>query len=232
MRELAFGDIHGCARAFRTLLDIVKPEPSDTIILLGDYIDRGPDSCGVIDMILELNRRCTVIPLSGNHEKMLLQARVESESLDEWLRQGGDATLDSYNLHGHGESIESIPAHHWNFLAEQTLDYWETEDSIFVHASVDPDLDLTEQPDFLLFWQRFTDPTVHKSGKRIICGHTSQRSGLPALFNKGICIDTWVYGRGWLTCFDTARETFIQSNDSGKHRSFDLATLSDHDDKA
>lgn len=232
MRELAFGDIHGCARAFRTLLDILKPGPSDTIILLGDYIDRGPDSCEVIDMILELNRRCTVIPLAGNHEKMLLQARAEPQTLGEWLKQGGQATLDSYSLRGYGGTIEGIPAHHRNFLSEQLLDYWETDDSIFVHASIDPDLDLSEQPDFLLFWQQFTDPTLHKSGKRIICGHTSQKSGLPALFDGGLCIDTWVYGRGWLTCFDPADETFIQANDSGEHRSFDLATLSDHDDSA
>src|SRR5262245_5576235 len=107
MRELAFGDIHGCARAFRTLLDILKPETNDTIIFLGDYIDRCPDSCAVIDMILELNRRCTVIPLAGNHEKMLLQARAESQALNEWLKQGGRETLRSYDLHGHGGNIES-----------------------------------------------------------------------------------------------------------------------------
>jgi hypothetical protein len=185
-----------------------------------------------IDMILELNRRCTVIPLAGNHEKMLLRARSEPETLDEWLREGGHTTLDSYKRCGYARDIEAIPAHHWKFLSEQTLDYWETDDCIFVHASMDPDLDLPEQPDFLLFWQPFTDPTIHKSGRRIICGHTSQKSGLPAVFDGGICIDTWAYGGGWLTCFDTVHESFIQSNDSGGLRTFDLPTLSNHDDKA
>lgn len=222
MRELAIGDIHGCARAFQTLLDVLKPERADTIILLGDYIDRGPDSCEVIDMILELNRRCTVVPLAGNHEKMLLRARSEPDMLAEWLTQGGHTTLDSYRRRGYSREIGAIPAHHWEFLSNQTLDYWETDDSIFVHASIDPDLELSEQPDYLLFWQFFTDPTIHKSGRRIICGHTSQKSGLPAVFDRGICIDTCVYGGGWLTCFDTANDSFIQSNDSGERRAFDL----------
>jgi serine/threonine protein phosphatase 1 len=231
MRELAIGDIHGCARAFQTLLDVLRPERTDTIILLGDYIDRGPDSCEVIDMILELNRRCTVIPLAGNHEKMILRARTDPEMLAEWLIQGGQTTLDSYKRHGYAREIDAIPACHWQFLAEQTLDYWETDDSIFVHASIDADLDLPDQPDFLLFWQPFTDPTIHKSGKRIICGHTSQKSGLPAVFDRGICLDTWAHGGGWLTCFDTVHDSFIQSNDSCEHRTFGLRTVSNNGDQ-
>jgi serine/threonine protein phosphatase 1 len=66
---------------------------------------------------------------------------------------------------------------------------------------------------------------AHKSGKQIICGHTSQKSGLPAIFDGGICIDTWAYGNGWLTCFDTDRQTFIQFTESGKHRVFELERL-------
>lgn len=232
MRELAIGDIHGCVRAFRTLLEILKPEQADTIVLLGDYWDRGPDSCGVIESILELNRRCTVIALAGNHEKMLLRARSEPETLGEWLRQGGDATLDSYSRHGYAREIECIPAEHWKFLAEQTLDYWETENSIFVHASIHPELGLDEQPDFLLFWQPFTNPTIHKSGRQIICGHASQKSGMPAVFDRGICIDTWAHGGGWLTCFDTIQQTFIQSSESGEHRTFDLQAITRDGDDA
>lgn len=232
VRELVIGDIHGCARAFRALLEILRPELADTIILLGDYIDRGPDSCEVIDMILELNRRCTVVALAGNHEKMLLRARSEPEMLREWLAQGGHATLDSYQRRGYSREIGAIPAEHWKFLSEQMLDYWETDQSIFVHASIDRELDLSEQPDFLLFWQPFTNPTIHKSGRQLICGHASQKSGLPAVFEKGICIDTWAYGGGWLTCLDTVRQTFIQCSDSGRHRTFDLQALTNHNDEA
>lgn len=225
MREFAIGDIHGCSAAFAALLEAVKPERTDTIILLGDYIDRGPDSFGVIEMILDLSRKCTVIALTGNHEKMLLQSRSDPRMLSEWLMHGGRTTLDSYERRGYARGIHASPATHWGFLLEQTLDFSETEESIFVHAAVAPDLDLEEQPEFLLFWQPFMDPTIHKSGKRIICGHTSQSSGLPAVFNHGICIDTRAYGGGWLTCFETAKDTFIQCNNLGERRAFDLQTL-------
>jgi serine/threonine protein phosphatase 1 len=225
MRELAIGDIHGCARAFENLLEIVQPARSDTVILLGDYVDRGPDSCGVLEMILDLNRRCTVIALTGNHEKMMLQARSEPLSIGEWVKLGGEATLDSYHRRGLGRGLGAVPESHWQFLEEQTLDYWQTDRHIFVHASLDPQLDLEEQPEFLLFWQPFTDPTLHKSGKPIICGHTSQKSGLPARFAGGICIDTWAHGDGWLTCFDTLGGKFVQTNRLGQQRAFDLDAL-------
>ena len=110
---------------------------------------------------------------------------------------------------------------HWKFLNEQTLDYWESERHIFVHASIDPELELDEQPEFLLFWQPFRDPTVHKSGKQIVCGHTSQKSGLPAKFAGGVCIDTRAYGGGWLTCLDTRARTFVQTNERGDCRTLD-----------
>lgn len=230
MRELAIGDIHGCARAFNSLLEMLKPERNDMIILLGDYIDRGPDSCAVLEMIVELNQRCTVIALAGNHEKMLSRARLEFASFTEWLIQGGDTTLDSYMRHGYVREIEAIPAPHWKFLTEQTLDYWETDEHIYVHASIDPELDLDDQPDFLLFWQAFADPTIHKSGKQMICGHASQKSGIPAVFDKGICIDTFAHGGGWLTCLDSAKKTFIQTNERGEHRTFSLETIKNHRD--
>lgn len=231
MRELVIGDIHGCDRAFTTLLEAIEPEQTDTVILLGDYIDRGPDTYAVIETILALNQRCTVVALAGNHEKMLLQARSEPRMLTEWLIHGGRATVDSYARRHHERSIESIPAAHWHFLSEQLLDHWETDRHIFVHATVEPDLDLKEQLDHVLFWQFFIDPTRHKSGKSIICGHTSQRSGLPSIFDKGLCIDTWACGGGWLTCFDTTRDTFIQCNNSGQRRTFSLQMLATHRDR-
>ena len=225
MRELVIGDIHGCERAFVTLLEAIAPEPADTVVLLGDYIDRGPDTCAVLDTILALHQRCTVVALAGNHEKMLLEARSDPRMLTEWTIHGGRATLDSYARRGHGRSVQSIPAAHWRFLSEQLLDYWETDQHIFVHAAVEPGLDLQEQPDYVLFWQFFIDPTRHKSGKSIICGHTSQKSGLPRIFDKGLCIDTWACGDGWLTCFDTTQGMFIQCNNSGQRRTFSLQSL-------
>jgi serine/threonine protein phosphatase 1 len=231
MRELTIGDIHGCAGAFRALLEIIQPQRSDTLVLLGDYIDRGPDSCGVIEMILELTRQCTVVPLTGNHEIMFRRAQTDADAFVEWQRHGGDAVLDSYQRQGYPRGIEAIPAEHLKFLNEQTVKYWETEERIYVHAAVDPHLDLDEQPDYILFWQRFANPMIHKSGKAIVCGHTSQKSGLPALFNKGVCIDTWCYGGGWLTCFDPAKELFVQCRENGEQRTFDLEKLTGPDNR-
>jgi serine/threonine protein phosphatase 1 len=108
MRELAIGDIHGCARSFETLLDLVQPTPTDTIILLGDYIDRGPDSCRVIDMILELNQRCTVVALTGNHEIMLQEAANDSKARADWWRYGGQETMHSYVKAGFAASCSMI----------------------------------------------------------------------------------------------------------------------------
>jgi len=225
MRELAIGDIHGCARSLEDLLKCLQPTRADTVVFLGDYIDRGPDSCAVLEIILGLNQQCTVVAIAGNHERMLLQARSEPDALREWLKQGGQATVQSYERHGPARGLNAIPKSHWQFLEEQAVDYWETDRHIFVHASLEPKLEMNEQPDYLLFWQQFSDPTVHQSGKQIICGHTSQRSGLPAVFDGGICIDTWVYGGGWLTCFDTVERTFTQTNERGQQRTFDLAAL-------
>jgi serine/threonine protein phosphatase 1 len=156
---------------------------------------------------------------------MILSARQDPEALAEWLRYGGLATLDSYTRRGLGKGIAAVPETHWDFLEKQTLDYHETEERIYVHATVHPQLDMQEQPDYLLFWEPFSDPTMHKSGKQIVCGHKSQKTGRPALFRKGICIDTWVYGDGWLTCMDAGQKIFMQTNERGQRRMLDMRTL-------
>jgi serine/threonine protein phosphatase 1 len=225
MPEYVIGDIHGCARALDTLLHELRPGEADSVIFLGDYVDRGPDSFAVIERILDLQRTTTVIALQGNHERMMLAARDEAAGFQEWMRHGGDATLGSYKRSGKKGTMETIPGHHWTFLLEQLLDYWETDETIFVHACVDPTLPLDDQPAFLLFWQPFSDPMVHCSGKQVICGHTSQKAGMPVRFEKGICIDTYAHGGGWLTAYDTGARRFMQANERGELRTFGLAEL-------
>lgn len=73
-RIIAIGDIHGCAKALKTLVDAIQPTEQDTLVFLGDYIDRGPESRGVIEQVMALGNHCTVVPLLGNHEEMLLGA--------------------------------------------------------------------------------------------------------------------------------------------------------------
>ncbi len=95
-RTIAIGDIHGCLAALATLIDTIAPGPEDTVITLGDYIDRGPQSRGVLDRLIALSRRCQLVPLQGNHEEMLLDALRDSTLLRRWLSLGGVDTLRSY----------------------------------------------------------------------------------------------------------------------------------------
>ena len=216
MRYLAIGDIHGCSRAFDQLLAMVQPQPEDIIITLGDYLNKGPDSYGVIERLIQLSITHQLIALKGNHELELLQARhhnfdgsVESQLL-------GIETLISYSLPEREPTLANIPDTHWEFLEQTCLDGWETEHHIFVHANLDPKLPLSHQSDYHLFWEKFTQPNPHYSGKTMICGHTSQKSGLPINLGYAICIDTWACGRGWLTCLDVYGGQVWQTNQLGQ----------------
>ena len=112
-RTIALGDIHGCLAALGTLLEIVGPRPDDTIVTLGDYVDRGPDSRGVIDKLLDLRSQCRLIPLMGNHDEMFLDICTgRKELFDQWLLFGGDATVASYD----GRVPEGVPEDHLEFL--------------------------------------------------------------------------------------------------------------------
>src|SRR6476620_5058537 len=110
-RTIAIGDIHGCSAALRALIDAIGPTADDTIIALGDYVDRGPDSRGVLDDVLELERRFRLVPLLGNHELMLLDAIENPHVIGPWLECGGEATLRCYD-----RQLRNIPAEHLAFI--------------------------------------------------------------------------------------------------------------------
>jgi serine/threonine protein phosphatase 1 len=229
MRLLAIGDIHGCLTALDTLLDFVAPQPDDRIVALGDYVDRGPDSRGVLERLLVLYAGGQLVPLRGNHDVMMLAIR--RTGVDPlWLGYGGDATLRSYGITdleqiALQELLAKIPQRHWKFLEEDCLPYYQTEQHIFVHANLCPDLPLEEQPDYLLYWEKLVQPCVHISGKTMICGHTRQKSGVPLDLGASICIDTNVYDGGWLTCLDVLSGRIWQANEQGETRTGELASL-------
>lgn len=217
MRIFAIGDVHGCSTALRRLDSELRFRSSDKVIMLGDYVDRGPDSKGVVDYLLELQLRCQLVSLRGNHEIMMLRAREDRTALTEWLGCGGDATLDSY----HCQTFADIPDSHWQFLTS-TVAYHETETDFFVHANAYPDYDLADQPDYMLFWEFFGDPSPHHSGRRMICGHTSQKSGVPKDVGHAVCVDTHAFGGGWLTCLETRTGLYWQANQQGQIRANQL----------
>lgn len=226
MRHLAIGDIHGHLQALEALLAAVDPQPEDLIIALGDYVDRGPDTHGVVELLMDWHRRGRLIPLQGNHELIMLDARDMDYEL--WLQVGGRETLASYSPEGAVGKLDDIPAEHWEFVAQGCQRWYETADTIFVHAGVDSRLPLDEQDEYDLCWRIFTPGRLqpHVSGKRVICGHTAQESGLP--FNAGhhVCIDTCIYGGGWLTCLDVDTDHIWQADAKGRIRERELPPVS------
>ena len=220
MRVLAFGDIHGCLTAFDTLLDWVKPTKEDVVIALGDYVDRGPESRGVIVRLMELREQLNLICLRGNHEKMMVDAyRGGRGEKRDWLSVGGVETLASYSIFpGRGGSLEEVSATHWHFLENDLVNYFESDHFIFVHATVMPGFDLVDQPENALFWEYFPESMRHHSGKMVVCGHSAQRSGLPKVIPGAVCIDTRAFADGWLTCLDVHNARYWQANQQGNKR--------------
>jgi serine/threonine protein phosphatase 1 len=214
-RTIAIGDIHGCSLALDALIAAIHPRPEDLIVTLGDCIHRGPDSRGVIDRLIDLKHDCNLVPLLGNHEEMLFDARTGRHQIT-WLGMGGIATLDSY---GPGRDLSLIPEEHFKFL-EGFLDYYETDTHIFLHASYDPDLPMDKQDVGMLRWEslRGQIPGPHSSGKTIIAGHTSQRSGEILDLGYLKCIDTYCYGGGWLTALEVNTGKVWRTNQRGEHR--------------
>jgi serine/threonine protein phosphatase 1 len=221
-RVLAIGDIHGCSRALDLLLADVNLRGDDTIVTLGDYVDRGPDSKGVLDRLIDLHAAGRLVPLRGNHEIMLLSVRNQEDEPYLWLECGGDATMHSYGRSGRPGSFDDIPERHWEFIESACVDWYECATHFFVHAGALPDLALTEQPLHFLFWEPFTDRGPHVSGKVMVCGHTLQRSGVPLNMGHAICLDTWAYGNGWLTCLDVGTGQLWQTNQWGGRRTAHL----------
>lgn len=211
-RIIAIGDIHGCSTALATLIGTIQPTPLDTIVFLGDYIDRGPDSRGVIEQVIRLADQCQVVPLLGNHEEMLLGALEGKDNLRFWLKLGGRETLDSY---GTGDDVKKIPQQHIEFI-RGCRNYYETVSHIFVHAYYDPDLPLHQQRWDGLRWASLPpEPKPHCSGKVAIVGHTAQKSGEVLDLGCVECIDTYCHGGGWLTGLDVERGRVWQANEAG-----------------
>jgi serine/threonine protein phosphatase 1 len=220
MRILAIGDLHGCSRALDTLLAVVQPTPQDLLITLGDYVDRGPDSRGVLDRLLRLRDTHQLVALLGNHDLMMLEARSSYSALESWLHVGGDGTLESYAPPRTEGSLDDVPAEHWDFLEAHCREWYETERHYFVHANAYADLPLAEQPTFMLRWEKLLpDARPHESGKVMVCGHTRQQSGVPLDLGHAVCIDTWPDGAGWLTCLEAQSGKLWQANQRGEHRS-------------
>lgn len=213
-RTLAIGDVHGCAAALDKLLDAVSPALGDVLVFLGDYIGKGPDSAGVMDRLVALSADHRVIPLLGNHEELMLAALRRPARLARWPATSRDSTLQAY-----GDDLANVPEAHTKFL-ETCRQFHETDSHIFVHAGVDPDRPMSRQCGPILRWRRF-DPQQepHQSGKVVVCGHAAQKSGQPKSIGHTVCIDTYCWGGGWLTCLDVGTGRIWQASETGRLQS-------------
>ncbi|MBW2609685.1 MAG: serine/threonine protein phosphatase [Deltaproteobacteria bacterium] len=191
------GDIHGCLDMLKRMMDKIDWHPNrDRLIFLGDYIDRGMNSRGVVDFILEFSEISSHVQcLMGNHETLFLNY-LEGGDIDTFLHNGGIETLDSYNRGGEFD----IPPEHVSFFRSlHTM--IELEDYYVVHAGLQPGVEITRQSQDDLIWIR--DPFIFSDwdfGKKVIFGHTP--FSVPLVMDNKIGLDTGAVFGNRLTCLE------------------------------
>lgn len=207
----AIGDVHGCSEALAELIDRLPLDAGSTVVTLGDYVDRGPDSQGVIDLLLELRERVHLVPLRGNHEQLFLDFLDSDDEAvaARFVLNGGGATLRSY-AGGIGSTVY-VPRAHIEFLRGLHLSY-ETDDHFFVHAAV-PDRPLAElvaeRDAHYMTWAR--RPFLNSSyrwEKMVVHGHS--RAADPSILDNRIGLDTGCGFGGRLTAMGFPSRTVYQ----------------------
>lgn len=201
-------------------MEVVNPKRDDLVVTLGDYVDRGPQSRGVIETLLEMKETHHLVTLMGNHEIQMIRALETRQDRERFLSGicGGQDTLDSY-----GGGFEDVPESHWEFIRATKL-YHELESHILVHAGVESNLPVDQQDQETYYYQRFYSQRPHQSGKTVVCGHTIQ-GDLPTNLGYAICLDTCAYGGGWLSGLDLDTGRIWQTNEAGQSREMELADL-------
>lgn len=170
-RRFVIGDVHGCSRTLRRLVEQgIGLTRNDELYLLGDLIDRGPDSKGVLDFIFELrDSGFSVLSVRGNHEQMCLHAGDSLESLEMWQANGGLATLRSFAA----EALGDIPPRYRSFL-RSLPHYILLNDFVIVHASLNFDRRDPFSDREAMLWQReCAVDRARTGGRRLVSGHTS-----------------------------------------------------------
>ena len=210
-RYFAIGDIHGCLDKLRKLLGLIDVDwENDTVVFMGDYIDRGPDSKRVVDYVLELRKKHEqVVCLKGNHEWMFLNYLDHREE-HIYLTNGGRDTLQSYGISPDEQDRKAkLPPKHLQFF-ETLLPCYETENYVFTHAGVRPGIPMELQDPYDLIWIRHEFfMSDHGLKKTVVFGHTPFK-GEPFVGEKMIGIDTGAVYGGMLTCLELPAMKFHQ----------------------
>jgi len=201
------GDIHGCFDKLRVLIDKIKFDPKhDSLVFLGDYIDRGPDSFEVVTYLINLKKQFrNIIFLKGNHEDML-ENYLSGLDRSTFLYNGGNQTLQSYCKHVYNNLI---PPEHLKFFESLVL-FYQTDNYIFVHAGLRDNIRLERQNPKDLLWIRssFIESNCN-FGKRVIFGHTPFEK--PFVQSNKIGIDTGAVYGNLLTCVELPELVFYHA---------------------
>ena len=227
----AIGDIHGCLSLLDDLLSQIVEDAGSSaaerrvLVFVGDYIDRGPDSAGVIERLSSgLPQGFESICLKGNHEALMLDFLKNPATSDRWYINGGETTMASYGVRPEllGDPaiaaacrdafIELLPARHQEFFETLKLSA-AIGDYFFAHAGIDPAVPLDRQRPDDLMWIR--DPFLEWAedfGKFVIHGHTPVRE--PEVRANRIDIDTGAWMRGTLTalCLEGSEKRFLATD--------------------
>lgn len=213
-RVFVIGDIHGCNNTFqKLLLGELQIQKSDKIYCLGDYIDRGHDSKGVIDFIIGLRKKGYHIhTLRGNHEQMMMESIHSSEKLNHWLKNGGDETLKSFGISSY-DKMKSV----YKVFFSRTKYFFQYGKYIFVHAGLNFEIENPFEDKLAMLWSRDFMIDQNKLDNHIIIhGHTPisinrilNQAGESVIDIDGGCVFKNREGLGNLVAFNLLMENFI-----------------------
>lgn len=211
----AIGDVHGCAEELRALIQKLPLRKDSLVVFLGDYIDRGPDSRGVVDTILDLQQYCRVICLLGNHELMLREFLDGSDSrrVARFIYNGGSATLASYADH---DGVFVMPEEHREFFDNLPYHHIEGE-HCFVHAGLPAaveEIDIAVHGEEMVWMRHRPGMPEPNYSKIIVHGH----SAIPDIDvqPRRINLDTaCVYGRRLTAMELNTRDVYTVERSTG-----------------
>jgi serine/threonine protein phosphatase 1 len=248
MRTFVVGDIHGRCAQLLNLLDMMPRDPeTDTLVFLGDLIDRGADAPGCIDHVMNLTRENPerVICLRGNHEQMLMDFLDGHASI--WLTPvtGGERTFEQYTGHSPwgdpDHDLEDIritfeqafPVEHLEFMRSLPF-YYEDEHAIYVHAGLDEGKHPSESSPMSLLWMRDMDFYKNYRGKPCVFGHTPTpllplrgRLGRHGIYisHSAVGLDTGYNHQSPLSCLSLPEFNLYQTYADGREETYQITSF-------
>ena len=199
-RTYAVPDLHGRYDLLRSAIDRIVAHSQGhlaKIVTLGDYVDRGPNSCQIIEFLINWPLpELPLVALKGNHEAMMWECCLKFSEMSWWLGNGGDQTIASYG-HSGADDASVIPADHLHWIETLPLMYVDRH-RLYVHAGVDPDIPLHQQSEQTLLWKRYPKGYAKGCGTRhVVHSHHAQSDG-PVVTKGKTNLDTFAWKTGRL----------------------------------